>query len=538
MARFFPKEPLNNYASERAVRAALARLDDSWRVFHSVAWQSERYGRQGDGEADFVVLHPRHGLLILEVKGGERVEVEDGAWYSINSQTGKRAKIKNPFEQAKDSKYALLRYLEGIAPRLAAVPIAHAVVFPGASHNESIGLYGPRALVIDADDLQEVESALEQVFAHWGHRTQVIRDDIDEITRRLAPTTTIRRRLGTSVGAANSELLELTEQQRLAFRITRTRRRAAIVGGPGTGKTVLALERALSLAADGFRVLFTCFNRPLADQLSAAVGDANVSVTTFHSLCLSEARKAGVPAAPDNSDWWQDQAADALLAATLKNETSWDAVIVDEGQDFAPSWFDALRMALTDPDEGIFYVFYDPRQALMQPAWQLPSDLETFPLDWNCRNTLAIARKVCAVYGDEPLSIGTEGQKPQWLKADTGDVAIRTAQELVDTLLREEALSPAQIAVLSDSRAAIDRLQLMTVSDASFVQIGGAGIVAETVYRFKGLEADVVLLLLVGETRSDDELRSLAYVGMSRARTTLIVIGPRALRSTIGWESG
>lgn len=534
MARFFPKEPLNNYASEQAVRVALAQLDDTWRVFHSVAWQSERYGRQGDGEADFVILHPQRGLLVLEVKGGERIEVVDGAWYSINSQTGARVGIKNPFEQAKVSKYALLRYLEGINRRLAGVPIAHAVAFPGAGHDESIGPYGPRALVLDATDLRDVGFALRRVFEHWGYHTQVVRDDIDEITRRLAPTTTIRRRLGTAVGSANAELLQLTEQQKMAFHITRTRRHAAVVGGPGTGKSVLALERALYLAADGFNVLLTCFNRPLANQLAAAASESSVSVSTFHSLCLSQARKAGLVAAPDQPGWWEERAADVLLEATLSTGASWDAVIIDEGQDFAPSWFEALRMILTDPDDGVFYVFYDPRQALLQPGWELPSDLESFPLDWNCRNTLSIARKVCAVYGDEPLALGTEGDRPQWIKADTVDVSIRTAQELVDRLLVDEGLSPSQIAVLSDARQVVDRLQSMTVSTASFVEIGHEGVVAETVHRFKGLEADVVLLLL-GSARATDEIRSIAYVGMSRARAMLVVIGPRQLRATLGW---
>jgi hypothetical protein len=534
VARFFPKEPLNHYASEALVRTALAQLDDTWRVFHSVAWQSERYGRQGDGEADFVILHPERGLLVLEVKGGERIEVDGGKWYSINSQTGERVGIKNPFEQARDSKYALLRYLAGVAPRLAAVPIAHAVAFPGASHNESIGPYGPRALVLDADDLRNAGPALERVFDHWGHRTQLLREDIDEITRRLAPTTTIRRRLGTAVGAANAELLQLTEQQKLAFHITRTRRRAAVVGGPGTGKSVLALERALYLAADGFKVLLTCFNRPLANQLAAATNDSNVTVRTFHALCLAEARKARVAVSPEEPGWWQDRAPDVLVEASLRTGASWDAIIIDEGQDFASRWFEALRLVLTDPDDGVFYVFYDPRQALLQPGWELPADLESFPLDWNCRNTLAIARKVCAVYGDEPLAIGTEGDRPQWMKAESADIAIRTAQELVDTFLVDEGLLPSQIAVLSDSRQVVARLQSMTVSTASFVEIGRDGVVAETVHRFKGLEADVVLLLLVSNP-SIEEILSVAYVGMSRARAVLIVIGPRRLRSTLGW---
>ena len=80
MARMFPERvdpgtPL----SERKVFEAFERLDDDWLVFHSVAWQGRRHGRQGDGEADFVIAHPAKGITIVEVKGGA-ISIVDGRW--------------------------------------------------------------------------------------------------------------------------------------------------------------------------------------------------------------------------------------------------------------------------------------------------------------------------------------------------------------------------------------------------------------------------------------------------------------------------
>lgn len=69
--------------SEHRVATALRRLPDDWIIFHHVSWQSRRSGRQGDGEADFVVLHPKRGLLVLEVKGGG-IEIHDGRWSTID----------------------------------------------------------------------------------------------------------------------------------------------------------------------------------------------------------------------------------------------------------------------------------------------------------------------------------------------------------------------------------------------------------------------------------------------------------------------
>src|SRR4051794_10902881 len=71
------REPVHD--SERRVLTALRRLDDSWTVFHNVKWQAPRRGRQGDGETDFALFHPRDGILVIEAKGGD-VIVREGRY--------------------------------------------------------------------------------------------------------------------------------------------------------------------------------------------------------------------------------------------------------------------------------------------------------------------------------------------------------------------------------------------------------------------------------------------------------------------------
>ena len=97
MATMFPvRLPGNASPSEKPVYRALEQLPDPWRVFHSVAWQSLRKGRQGDGEADFVLIHPRHGLIVIEAKGGS-IHIRDGKWFTSNK---KGTHPIDPFEQA------------------------------------------------------------------------------------------------------------------------------------------------------------------------------------------------------------------------------------------------------------------------------------------------------------------------------------------------------------------------------------------------------------------------------------------------------
>ena len=108
MAQIHPARIDSIAHSEETVLRQLSRLSDDWIIFHSISWQGLSRGRQGDGEADFIVMNPRFGAAVLEVKGGE-ITVEDGRWTSTNRH-GVHP-IKNPFEQAKDSKYTLLRFL-------------------------------------------------------------------------------------------------------------------------------------------------------------------------------------------------------------------------------------------------------------------------------------------------------------------------------------------------------------------------------------------------------------------------------------------
>ena len=110
-------------------------------AFHHVTWQSARGGREADGEADFVLLHPGIGVVVLEVKGG-RLAVEAGQWISVD-RNGDEHRIKNPYEQATESKHTLRRKFEALRPALASVPSTmHGVVFPDVEPIHDLGPAG------------------------------------------------------------------------------------------------------------------------------------------------------------------------------------------------------------------------------------------------------------------------------------------------------------------------------------------------------------------------------------------------------------
>jgi hypothetical protein len=227
-----PKLPTTAPESELKVFKKLQLLSNDWVVLHSVKWQSKRNGRQGDGEADFVLLHPRSGLLILEIKGGG-VFIQGGQWYTIDRE-GARWEIKDPFVQVVASKHALLSYLRDELMPVQDIPLKHAVAFPDIELKGGLGPAAPAEIVWDKEALTSPSATIARTIKHWGVCCHLSNPMIRRITDLLAPTVAIRRRLGDDVSDVREILVELTEQQIWLFSQLRSTRRAVVFCGAGT----------------------------------------------------------------------------------------------------------------------------------------------------------------------------------------------------------------------------------------------------------------------------------------------------------------
>lgn len=515
--------------SERRVFSKLAGLGDGWTVLHSVKWQAPRAGRQGDGEADFLLLHCRYGIIVLEVKGGG-IAIKDGQWTSTDRH-GDTFQVKNPFDQAVASKYALIRYIADAIPLARNVRIGHAVVLPDVKIEHPIAPYAKPAITVDRHRLANIQRAIAGVVKHWELNSDFPSSMMDRLVAKLAPTLTIRPALRDAIADANQELVRLTAGQIRVLQGLRRNRRACVSGSAGTGKTILAIEKAAEFAAEGLSTLLTCYNALLNDCTASRLKEADhLTVQTFHGLCLTEMSAAGLPIPnTPSAEWWVAQSATSLLEALQSTGRRFDAIVVDEGQDFSSDWLTALNLALTDPDESPMYVFLDSHQDLYTRQFSYPKSWPQFELDVNCRNTRNIAERVAAIYGDAIATLHDVNGPPSLVREVSGRNDCASAiQDCVANLVSKERLEPTQFLVITDSQALVERLRAMLVGSLSFGPFGGAGIAAETIWRCKGLESDVVVLALTEDRRAESaEARALAYVGLSRPRTALYVFGTK-----------
>ena len=178
--------------------------------------------------------------------------------------------------------------------------------------------------------------------AHGGWTKQLGSDGLRALEDILAKPFQLRTPLGALISRDDDELRILTQQQFHILRAIEQVSKAAISGGAGTGKTVLAMEEARRWAESGARTLFLCFNRGLAKDVCYRLKDGPpVSVMTFHQLCkeLIDRAKIAIPTSDSKSrKLWEDYPILLLEAFDHLPQERFDAIIVDEGQDFLPDW--------------------------------------------------------------------------------------------------------------------------------------------------------------------------------------------------------
>lgn len=522
-------------SAECKVYERLQTLPDTYTVFYSVAWLSRR-GAQ-DGEADFVIAHPDRGLLVLEVKGGAiAFDAVTSEWTSTDRH-GQTHVIKDPAVQARRNKYVLLKKLQelpGWGNRW--ITLGHAVVFPDVmTAGRSLRPDLPSDIVLDRSDLDAPVAAVRRVYDFYHgldeHPAGLGLDGIRLVTNLLARSFVLRTPLGVELDLEDEHIIQLTEEQMRVLDTLAYYRRAAIQGCAGSGKTMLALEKARRLASQGFDVLLTCFNIALAQHLAERAPE-NVTVYNFHSLCEELIRQAEIRAVPpqDIRAYYDEFLPGMLLDAIDELGPQFDAIVVDEGQDFKEDWWLGLQSLLRDPEQGIFYVFFDDNQNLYRGANHIPGVIDSppFSLNENCRNTQCIHHLVSRYHplGTNIRCRSPEGRPPEWIPYASQKEMEDLVRRALHHLVNEEGVASRDVVILTpkaERRSAFKegtRLGNFVLTRNPFPQDENT-IWATTIHAFKGLERKVVLLAEVEPWSRD--LETLLYVGCSRARTHLTI---------------
>lgn len=501
-----------------------------------------------DHELDVVVIMPRVGIVVVEVKGGSVSVDEQGQWWSGG---GTRRSRVRPVDQCRDGKYVLRTFVEDDPRwkgRHSRVRWGHAIVVPFTEVADDFATPDcPRWMISGRGDLAGLAGRLHDVCELQENSQRVPNaDDVELIleilTGRSFPVHDITGDADEREAAAD----RLTQEQATLLSVTRLIRRMEIRGGAGSGKTILALTQAKDLTRGqgdrkAQRVALVCYSIGLSQYFKRQLAGVSrhhrpAFVGSFEDL----ANEWGIDTAShDRNDaafWERDLAARMTeIAAALPEGKKFDAVIVDEAQDFADHWWYPLMKALRDEDEGGLYVYSDENQRIFARFGQPPVPLVPLVLDHNLRNTQQIARAFGPLAPMRMHLRGGAGADVRFVPCSR-DEAIGSADDQVDLLL-EEGWQPQHVALLtmgSRHPAQVERQEadghvgywrsFWDNDDVFYGHVLGC----------KGLERRAVVLCV--NAKNTDRAREMLYVGMSRATDELVVVGDPDFIREIGGD--
>jgi hypothetical protein len=449
------------------------KLEDDYLLWYDVPVGLKQH------RPDFVVFHPRRGMLVLEVKDWKQDTIRhaDSTQFTLVTDRG-LAKEANPLLQARA--YALeigvvlerdpaLRHPPSsrYAGKLV-MPWAYGVVLANISRQQfvdgELDAVIPGHLAICRDEIHdgvESEAFQERLWAMFPQvfPTAMTLPQIDRVRWHLFPEIRVAPGEGQfglfdNIATGTNKSLEIPElikvmdaqQEQLARSLGDEHR--VIHGVAGSGKTMILGFRAMQLARELAKpVLVLCYNKTLAARLGQLMGERGladkVDVRNFHAWCQQMLQAYHVPLPEKDENYFSAMVAKVMDGVERGQipRFQYGAVLIDEGHDFEPDWY-KLIVQMIDPSTNSLLVLYDDAQNINGSAsrrkftWKslgVQAQGRTTILKLNYRNTLeilAVARSFAnelldAQAGEDdgvpliaPESAGRRGALPELIRVE------------------------------------------------------------------------------------------------------------------------
>ena len=390
-------------AGERRVLHQLKRcLEDDYLVWHDIALGPK--ARQ----PDFVILSPRWGILLLEVKDWRHHTLGPATRDAVELRTPRGpVTVAHPLRQARDYAMELVDLMRNdpalvhadgpFAGRLL-FPYGWGVVMASLRRQDLLGsdfdtLFPPSRTLLrdeledDAADAAAFQRRLWGMFTvNYPHTLTLPQRDrirwhlFPELRLQAQASFDFEATAAASPALGLPDLLQVMDlqQEQVARGLGEGHR--VIHGAAGSGKTMILIYRAQFLAAAARAdqpILVLCFNRSLADRIAHLLSqrgvDERVQVRTFHSWCQDLVRSYQLelprqPKGEPKGDAYFTALAQAVERAVQTGRVpggQYTALLIDEAHDFEDAW---LRIAarMIDPARNSLLVLYDDAQSIYQ----------------------------------------------------------------------------------------------------------------------------------------------------------------------------
>ena len=452
------------------------KLDDDYLMWYDVPVGP------ANAHPDFVVMHPRRGLLVLEVKDWKLATIQhaDKQSWTI-APDGMPKTVINPLEQARQYAHQVVDALkhdpqltqaDGAHQGNLAFPWSYGVVLPNITRQQFKAAELHHAIephrvvckdeMLDSVDPEDLQSRLWGMFPYLMRGVMSL-PMLDRVRWIMFPEVRIPVQGGLFDDNANdAELPSIMhvmdlQQEQLARSLGDGHR--VIHGVAGSGKTMILGYRAQYLAkastASSKPILILCFNEPLGVKLHSmmdAKGLADrVHVRHFHKWCRDQLVAFGqtLPANNMPVDLKMEDMVQRVIQGVERSQIpsgQYQAVLIDEGHDFAPEWL-KLVTQMVDPATNSLLVLFDDAQSIYERSHSgnshkkfsfkslgIQAQGRTTILKINYRNTQQILQTASLIAADlltaddkdedgiplvKPISCGRDGEAPLIIRLPT-----------------------------------------------------------------------------------------------------------------------
>jgi len=561
--------------SERIVFNALKDDPDAgdWIILHSLNIPGTR--KRLYGEIDFVVLAPGLGIFCLEVKGG-KVERVDGVWKVSDKSGNEYNSTIGPIKQAQDGMYGLIDSVKmgfGKNSRENKFLYSFGIVFTDIAFNiknieiEEWHIYDKSCTHYSlADFIKNLSRKSIEKYSttKWFNSINSIPklDDIKKISNFIRPDFQILVKPKERLAENEKIINQFTEEQYNCLDYLEDNKRLLFQGAAGTGKTMIALESAKRSICNGEKTLVLCFNKLLGEWISGQLNDYKSEGSfysgSYHDF-LERIAEKNISNIEKNSHYYEKQLPLNAIEAIGKNkEYFFDKIIVDEGQDIIrEEYLNVLDKLLVDGlvnGKWEFYCDFE-RQNLFSNHIQADemvglldkrAGYVKYKLKVNCRNSKQIAEEISKIFGFNTLTgiNNIDGIPVKYLAYDDRKEELELLEKvLLD--MRKQRILPSNITVLSPykyHKSCLDKINkglfsINNISEEHSLFLKSNNISFATIYKFKGMENNYIIIVDIGGEVDKEYFNNLLYVGMSRAKYGLVVLINENMKSKLGIEA-
>ena len=506
------------------------KLPNDYAVFHGVHWSREYQSWTVYGEIDFVIVNRSGKVMVIEQKNGW-VHETDAGLVKVYADGDKN--VIDQVHRSIDRVRGKFKDQQGGCHRL---DVDYLIYLPDyrVKWFSAPGLDESR--IVDAASKDGLVKRIEKLLGPGDARESEARECVEGFFRQsldLVPDIhahkTAQEQTFVRLSGGIAELVDYLEMHPFRLRVSAT---------AGSGKSLLAVRFFQRMVANGKRPALVCFNRPLCEQLKSTVCDGGYVETLygfFTAFLKSRGQRLDFSKMNGDSDFWQ-KVQEQVVAEDIPEEWRFEALILDEGQDFDEESIEVLKLFLRE--DGDLLWLEDPDQNLRGNTLPPTNGYVHYRSDVNYRTPVSIARFISDTLPVEcrfmnPLpGLGVEVHSYENARKQpiiVGKIVIdlmRQGFEHEDIVILTYGGLKRSVFNDIESVHNVPLTKFTGDYDAGGTQVFTDGRLRfDSINRFKGQQAPAVVLVDVDPDweKQDKELPRL-YCGMTRATVKLCML--------------